>query len=85
MNAVGLAFTLPQTQYSTAMAVGAIASSVWLKRSPKSWDMYAYSLAAGLSSGEGIGGVINALFQVAGISGDAKGSAVACPGFEYCG
>lgn len=85
MNAVGLAFTLPQTQYSTAMAVGAIASHFWLKKSPNTWNEYAYSLAAGLSAGEGIGGVINAVFQVAGISGDVKGSAVACPGFEYCG
>lgn len=85
MNAIGLAFTLPQTQYSTAMAVGAIASSVWLKRSPGTWNEYAYSLAAGLSAGEGIGGVINAVLQVGGVSGDKKGSAVACPGFTYCG
>lgn len=85
MNAVGLAFTLPQTQYSTAMAFGAIGSYIWLKRSPHTWDEYAYSLAAGLSAGEGIGGVINAILQVAGVAGDTKGSAVACPGFEYCG
>ncbi|KAH8646364.1 OPT oligopeptide transporter [Xylariales sp. PMI_506] len=85
MNAVGLAFTLPQTQYSTAMAVGAIASSIWLKRSPQTWHDYSYSLAAGLSAGEGIGGVINAVLQVAGVSGDVKGSAVACPAYEYCG
>lgn len=85
MNAVGLAFTLPQTYYSTAMAVGAVASAVWLKKSPRTWDEYAYSLAAGLSAGEGIGGVINAVLQVAGVAGDTKGSAVACPGFSYCG
>ncbi|CCG82772.1 Putative uncharacterized protein [Taphrina deformans PYCC 5710] len=85
MNAVGLAFTLPQTFYSTAMAVGAIASYLWLKKAPKSWNDYAYSLAAGLSAGEGIGGVVNALFQVAGISGTDYGSAIGCPGLEYCG
>lgn len=85
MNAVGLAFTLPQTWYATAMAVGAIASHIWLKKSPRTWNEYAYSLAAGASAGEGIGGVINALFQVAKISGDHYGSAVACPAFEYCG
>lgn len=84
MNAMGLAFTLPQTQYSTAMAVGSIASAIWLKRSPRTWHEYAFSLAAGMSAGEGIGGVINAIFTVAGIGGD-KGSAVGCPGFEYCG
>lgn len=85
MNAVGLAFTLPQTQYSTAMAVGAIASYFWLKKSPRSWDEYAYSIAAGMSAGEGIGGVVNAILQVAGVAGDTKGSAVACPAYEYCG
>lgn len=85
MNAIGLAFTLPQTYYSTAMAVGAILSYIWLKRSPASWENYAYSLAAGLSAGEGIGGVINAILQVAGVAGDSKGSAVGCPGFDYCG
>ncbi|KAH9219269.1 OPT oligopeptide transporter protein-domain-containing protein [Leptodontidium sp. 2 PMI_412] len=85
MNAVGLAFTLPQTQYATAMATGAILSKIWLKRSPRSWNEYAYSIAAGACAGEGIGGVINALFQVVGISGDKYGSAVACPGKEYCG
>jgi len=85
MNAVGLAFTLPQTQFATAMAVGAIASKIWLKKSPNSWNEYAYSIAAGFCAGEGIGGTINAVLQVAGVSGDVKGSAVACPMYEYCG
>jgi uncharacterized oligopeptide transporter (OPT) family protein len=85
MNAVGLAFTLPQTQYATAMAVGAIASKIWLKKSPHTWDSYAYSVAAGFCAGEGIGGTINAVLQVAGVAGDVKGSAVACPGYTYCG
>jgi len=85
MNAVGLAFTLPQTQYATAMATGAILSKIWLKRSPNTWNEYAYSIAAGACAGEGIGGVINALFEVVGIAGSKYGSAVACPGFGYCG
>ncbi|KAL2060678.1 hypothetical protein VTL71DRAFT_9319 [Oculimacula yallundae] len=90
MNAVGLAFTLPQTQYATAMATGAILSKIWLKRSPNTWNEYAYSIAAGACAGEGIGGVINALFEVVGIPGSKYGSAVACPGNTkttpaYCG
>lgn len=85
MNAVGLAFTLPQTWYATAMAFGAIGSLIWLKKSPTTWNAYAYSLAAGLSAGEGIGGVINAAFQVGKFSGDIYGSAAWCPGHEYCG
>lgn len=39
-----------------------------------------YAVAAGLIAGEGIGGVINAVFQIAGISGPEKyGSTVGCP------
>lgn len=39
-----------------------------------------YAVAAGLIAGEGIGGVINAVFQIAGISGPEKyGSSVGCP------
>lgn len=38
-----------------------------------------YAIAAGLIAGEGIGGVINAVFQIAGISGDVYGSSVGCP------
>lgn len=38
-----------------------------------------YAVAAGLIAGEGIGGVINAIFQIAGISGEIYGSSVGCP------
>ena len=39
-----------------------------------------YAIAAGLIAGEGIGGVINAVFQIAGISGpETYGSSIACP------
>lgn len=85
MNAVGLAFTLPQTQYATAMATGAILSKIWLKKSPKTWNALAYSVAAGACAGEGIGGTINALFEVVGIAGSKYGSGVACPEQAYCG
>ncbi|KAH0562517.1 hypothetical protein GP486_002792 [Trichoglossum hirsutum] len=80
MMAVGLAFVLPQTVYGTAMAVGATSARIWAKRNPAGFDKYCYAVAAGLIAGEGIGGVVNAIFQIAGISGDLKGSNVACPG-----
>ncbi|BFZ56735.1 hypothetical protein PYCC9005_003783 [Savitreella phatthalungensis] len=85
MNAVGLAFTLPQTWYSTAMAFGSTLSYIWLKKHPSSWNEYAYAVAAGFAAGEGIGGVVNAVLQVAKVSGDYYGSSVGCPGWEYCG
>ena len=80
MMAVALAFVLPQTQYGTAMIIGATISYVWAKRNAAQFDMYCYAVAAGLISGEGIGGVVNAIFQIAGISGDKYGSNIACPG-----
>ncbi|KAL1583310.1 hypothetical protein WHR41_08046 [Cladosporium halotolerans] len=77
---IGLAFTLIQTYYGTAMCIGAIPAYFWAKRSPKSFDVYGYAVAAGLIAGEGIGGVINAVFQIAGIAGpDPYGSTVGCP------
>ncbi|KAF4540019.1 Oligopeptide transporter [Lasiodiplodia theobromae] len=77
---VSLAFVLPQTVYGLAMIMGALPAYIWAKRNPKSFDIYGYAIAAGLIAGEGIGGVVNAIFQIAGISGDFYGSNIACPG-----
>jgi uncharacterized oligopeptide transporter (OPT) family protein len=39
-----------------------------------------FAVAAGLIAGEGIGGVVNAIFQIAGIAGpDPYGTQIACP------
>ncbi|KAI9675061.1 MAG: hypothetical protein M1817_001467 [Caeruleum heppii] len=78
--AVGLAFVLPQTVYGTAMVIGSVTAYFWAKRHPAHFDKFGYAVAAGLIAGEGIGGVINAIFQVAGIAGDKYGSNVGCPG-----
>ena len=80
MIAVALAFVLPQTQYGTAMVIGATISHFWAKKNAVQFDTYCYAVAAGLISGEGIGGVVNAIFQIAGIAGDKYGSNIACPG-----
>ncbi|KAK4495390.1 hypothetical protein PRZ48_013721 [Zasmidium cellare] len=79
MMCIGLAFTLPQTVYGLAMVMGALPCYFWAKRSPKSFDIFGYAIAAGLIAGEGIGGVVNAIFQIAGISGSQYGTNVACP------
>ena len=64
-----------------AMIIGAAPCYFWAKRNPQSFDIYGYAIAAGLIAGEGIGGVINAVFQVAGIAGpDPYGTNIACPG-----
>lgn len=79
MMCVGLAFVLAQTQYGTAMTIGSIIAVVWAKKNPENFDIYGYAVAAGLIAGEGIGGVINAVFQISGISGSVYGSNIACP------
>jgi uncharacterized oligopeptide transporter (OPT) family protein len=62
------------------MCIGAIPAYFWAKRNPAHFDIYGYAVAAGLIAGEGIGGVINAIFQVAGIAGpDPFGTQIACP------
>nr|OQO18178.1 hypothetical protein B0A51_14125 [Rachicladosporium sp. CCFEE 5018] len=79
---IGLAFTMVQTYYGLAMIIGAVPSYFWAKRSPKSFDIYGFAIAAvrGLIAGEGIGGVLNAVFQIAGIAGpDPYGTQIACP------
>jgi uncharacterized oligopeptide transporter (OPT) family protein len=84
MMCVGLAFVLPQTYYGTAMIIGAVPAYFWAKRFPKHFDIYGYAIAAGLIAGEGIGGVINAIFEIAGIAGPIPyGTQVGCPA-ESC-
>ncbi|KAG8943628.1 hypothetical protein FRC03_002414 [Tulasnella sp. 419] len=82
-NAIGLGFVVPQTFYSLAMAFGSVFYYVWEKRSPASFEMYGFSVSAGLLAGEGLGGVIQALLQVAGVAGNGvtRGTSAGCPGF----
>lgn len=80
MMCIGLAFVLPQTYYGLAMIIGAVPCYFWAKRNPANFDIYGFAIAAGLIAGEGIGGVINAIFQVAGIAGpDPYGTQIGCP------
>jgi OPT family oligopeptide transporter len=78
MMCISLAFVLPQTYYGTAMVMGSGAAYVWAKKNPKNYDIFCYAIAAGLIAGEGIGGVINAILQVANVSGEFYGSTVGC-------
>lgn len=65
------------------MAVASVACYFWKRRSPKSYDLLAFPIAAGGIAGEGLGGVVNALFVVVGIDGSVYGSAIGCPGNQY--
>jgi len=62
------------------MVIGAVPAYFWAKKNPKSFEIYGFAVAGGLIAGEGIGGVINAVFQIAGIAGpDPYGTNIACP------
>ncbi|KAM0425165.1 hypothetical protein ACHAPT_009482 [Fusarium lateritium] len=79
MSVIGLTMVIPSTCYSIALAAGAVVGYLWQKKSPRTHEFYAYSVAAGAIAGEGIGGVFNAIFQIAGIIGSVYGTQVACP------
>ena len=83
--AVGIAFILNTTTYPTAMAFGATMTFLWQRNYPMAYAMYCYSIAAGFIAGEGLGGIVGAVLQVAKVSGNYYGTAVGCPAFEYCG
>lgn len=81
-NAIGLAFVVPQIQYSIAMGIGSLFNYFWLRKNPVSFDMFMFPIAAGLLAGEGLGGVFQALLAVAGVDGTHYGSAIGCPDFS---
>lgn len=84
-NAIGLGLVVPQTYYPIAMVIGAHVAYTWGRRWPKSWEIWGFALSAGLVAGEGMGGVLTALFTIVKIDGSYYGSAVACPAKQYCG
>lgn len=84
-NAIGLAFVVPQTFYPIAMAAGSVYCYLWQKRNPASYDMYMFAVSAGMLAGEGLGGVFQALLAIIGVDGGKFGTAIGCPGFEFCG
>lgn len=82
---MGIAFILNTTTYPTAMAFGATLAFFWKKKYPAGFAMYCYAVAAGMIAGEGLGGIVGAILQIAGVSGSYKGTAVGCPAGVYCG
>jgi uncharacterized oligopeptide transporter (OPT) family protein len=76
--AIGVAFVIPQTVYSTATLVGAIISCVWTKKGRHSYDIFCYAVAAGLIAGEGLGGVVGAALQAGGVGGSVYGTQAGC-------
>jgi uncharacterized oligopeptide transporter (OPT) family protein len=85
MNAVGIALILNPTTYSFSIAMGATFAYLWQKQHPHNFGMYCYAVAAEMIAGEGLGGVVGAVLQVAKVSGNYCGTAVGCSAMAYCG
>lgn len=66
--------------YNSAILFGAITAWWWKKYFGKNFDLYAFSVAAGLIAGEGLAGVINAALELGEVSGSFYGTSVALPG-----
>ncbi|EPQ54853.1 OPT oligopeptide transporter [Gloeophyllum trabeum ATCC 11539] len=84
-NALGIAFILNSCTYPIAMFMGAVIAAVWKKTHGASHAMYLFPLAAGFIAGEGLGGIVNAVLQIAGVSGSVYGTTLGCPMGVYCG
>jgi uncharacterized oligopeptide transporter (OPT) family protein len=79
-GAIALSFVIPSPVFTNASLIGAIVAALWTKYKPKSFELYGYAVAAGLIAGEGMGGVIGAILQLTGVSGDVYGTQAGCPG-----
>ena len=82
---MGIAFILNTTTYPAAMAFGATFAYFWKRNYPAAFGMYCYAVAAGMIAGEGLGGIVGAILQVAKVSGNYYGTAIGCPAGAYCG
>lgn len=78
-GAIALSFVIPVPVFTNATLIGAIIAALWTKYKPKSFELYGYAVAAGLLAGEGMGGVIGAILQLTGVSGDIYGTQIGCP------
>ncbi|KAI0505383.1 OPT oligopeptide transporter protein-domain-containing protein [Xylaria bambusicola] len=79
MMILALAFTLPTPQTGITMMVGAIMAKVWKRKRPSDFEQLGFGVAAGLVAGEGIGGTINCILSILGISGEQWASNIGCP------
>ncbi|KAI1346060.1 OPT oligopeptide transporter protein-domain-containing protein [Xylaria sp. FL0043] len=81
-GAIALSFVLPSPVFTTASLFGALLAFAWRKWKLSSFELYGYAVAAGFIAGEGLGGVVGAILQIAGVSGDVLGTNVGCPANE---
>jgi OPT family oligopeptide transporter len=84
-NAIGIGFIMNVCTYPLAMFSGSTLAFFWRRLFFNNYQMYCFAVAAGFIAGEGLGGIVNAIFTISGISGATYGTPVGCPGGVYCG
>ncbi|UNI22959.1 hypothetical protein JDV02_008802 [Purpureocillium takamizusanense] len=79
--AIGVAWVLGvDSGYANAILFGSITAYFWQRKSLKNFEMYAFSVAAGLIAGEGLAGVVNAALTLGEVDGGVKGTMMGLPG-----
>ncbi|KAJ8592372.1 OPT superfamily oligopeptide transporter [Rhizopogon salebrosus TDB-379] len=84
-NAIGIGFIMNICTYPLAMFFGSTLAFFWRRMFFNNYQMYCFAIAAGFIAGEGLGGIVNAIFTISGIAGATYGTSVGCPGGVYCG
>ncbi|OJA20544.1 hypothetical protein AZE42_07076 [Rhizopogon vesiculosus] len=84
-NAIGIGFIMNVCTYPLAMFFGSTLAFFWRGMFFNNYQMYCFAVAAGFIAGEGLGGIVNAIFTISGVSGATYGTSVGCPGGVYCG
>ncbi|KAI8806868.1 OPT oligopeptide transporter protein-domain-containing protein [Cladochytrium replicatum] len=67
LNAVGIAFTNTDSSIMFAIFFGWLFGLIWKKVNANGHEHYMYAVAAGLIAGEGVFGVVQAIFAIAGV------------------
>ncbi|KAJ9085043.1 hypothetical protein DSO57_1017734 [Entomophthora muscae] len=78
-NAIGIGFINFTPSIPLASVIGASIALIWARRNPRAWGIIGMALASGLIAGEGIGGVLQALLNIAGIRQNTVATGFGCP------
>ncbi|KAJ3111755.1 hypothetical protein HDU96_005381 [Phlyctochytrium bullatum] len=82
LNAVGIALVNPQPHIGVAMFLGALGSAAWKRGAEVGWTTFCFAVASGLIAGEGIGGIVEAVYALAGLQRENLAVSAGIPGEE---
>ncbi|KXN73605.1 hypothetical protein CONCODRAFT_3421, partial [Conidiobolus coronatus NRRL 28638] len=78
-TAFGIALTFPTPYVILGAFYGLCIEQIWKKCNPEQHKNYKEALSSGLIAGEGIGGVVYAIFQISGMTQSSVATKFACP------